>query len=537
MKRVNKKTLPALCLLIVVAFIGLPLMVSAMMQSLVNVPAGADLQAAINSAQPGDTLQLANAIYTCNCVDNKGLTILGPAVIKTPNSQPTLYYPPKTPPATLRNLTITTTSGQVYDIIRYGTKGLEQDVIDEQPQGLTIDNCDITGQPGQEVQRGIAVNGRNFTLINSKVREIHGKGYDTQAVAGWNGSGPFKIIGNYLEAAGENVMFGGVDPSIPNLIPSDIELRRNYLFKPLAWKGVWTVKNLLELKNARNVVIDGNVLENNWTDGQTGIAILFTVRNQECTAPWSTVQNVTFSNNTVKNAEGGLNFLGKDNEAEPAYGKCGGAGQMYGSVRGTGVTVSNNLFQNIRGPLITLNGFYNVAFTNNTSQQSNNLMTLYGEPSTGFSFNKHLTNDHDYGIFGDGGTVGTAALERWTPGFAMDGCVIATPYGSYPPGNQYPAIAITLPADWRSPYLGVGCDVDALLAAQGGTLTPTPSPTPSPTPTPTPSPTPIPARQVLDTRWPSSEAERSATWTKLVNEGWVDCVIGNNKIRCWRPQQ
>jgi hypothetical protein len=53
-------------------------------------------------------------------------------------------------------------------------------------------------------------------------------------------------------------MFGGGDPAIPNLVPSDIEIRRNYFSKPLSWRvgdpsytGVtWLVKNLLELKNA-----------------------------------------------------------------------------------------------------------------------------------------------------------------------------------------------------------------------------------------------------------------------------------------------
>ena len=42
-------------------------------------------------------------------------------------------------------------------------------------------------------------------------------------------------------------------------MPSDIEIRRNYVFKPLSWKvgdptyagKHWTVKNLLELKNAK----------------------------------------------------------------------------------------------------------------------------------------------------------------------------------------------------------------------------------------------------------------------------------------------
>ena len=45
----------------------------------------------------------------------------------------------------------------------------------------------------------------------------------------------------------------------------------------------WSVKNLLELKMGRNVIIDGNVLENSWGDAQIGYAVLFTVRNQDGT--------------------------------------------------------------------------------------------------------------------------------------------------------------------------------------------------------------------------------------------------------------
>ena len=42
---------------------------------------------------------------------------------------------------------------------------------------------------------------------------------------------------------------------------------------------------------------DGNVFERNWTDAQNGFAILMTVRNQDGGAPWSVVEDVTFSRN------------------------------------------------------------------------------------------------------------------------------------------------------------------------------------------------------------------------------------------------
>jgi hypothetical protein len=85
------------------------------------------------------------------------------------------------------------------------------------------------------------------------------------------GACAFRTVNNYLEGAGENLMFGGADPSIPDLVPSDIEIRGNPFFKPLSWKighltyagRPWSVKNIFELKNARRVLAEGNLLEHN----------------------------------------------------------------------------------------------------------------------------------------------------------------------------------------------------------------------------------------------------------------------------------
>ena len=48
---------------------------------------------------------------------------------------------------------------------------------------------------------------------------------------GWNGPGPFLIENNHLEAAAENIMFGGTDPAIPQLVPTGIKIRRNLITK------------------------------------------------------------------------------------------------------------------------------------------------------------------------------------------------------------------------------------------------------------------------------------------------------------------
>src|SRR5207244_4240898 len=123
-------------------------------------------------------------------------------------------------------------------------------------------------------------------------------------------------------------------PSITNLVPSDIEIRQNYIFKQPSWRGAsWSVKNLLELKNAQRVLIDGNLLENNWANAQNGFGVLFTVRNQDGTAPWSTVRDVTFSNNIVRHTGAAVNILATDN--------------LHPSQQTQRVQIKNNLFDDV----------------------------------------------------------------------------------------------------------------------------------------------------------------------------------------------
>src|SRR5678815_2619170 len=176
-------------LLIVLLFIPLP-------QS--------DLQALIDATPAGGTLTLASgATYTCNCVVSKSITITGAAKVISPNADPALAILPKTSNVTLRGLEVTGSAAKIYDIVRIGT--WQTSVLADVPANIVIDQCDIHGFATQEVQRGIAANGANVTITNSRIHEIHGTGYDTQAIAIWNGPGPFTIVDNYLAAAGENI--------------------------------------------------------------------------------------------------------------------------------------------------------------------------------------------------------------------------------------------------------------------------------------------------------------------------------------------
>jgi hypothetical protein len=171
-------------------------------------------------------------------------------------------------------------------------------------------------------------------VTGSYISDIKVVGQDSQAIGGWNGPGPFVITNNYLEAAGKTSCSAGPIPAIPNLVPSDIIDRTEHLAKLPAWRSQrWQVKNLLELKNARRVIIRSNTLEYVWTAAQSGVAILFTGRNQDGLCPWCRVEQVTFESNTVRHGGAGVQILGFD-DAHP-------------SQQTRGITIRNNLFDDI----------------------------------------------------------------------------------------------------------------------------------------------------------------------------------------------
>ncbi|HYP26594.1 MAG TPA: fibronectin type III domain-containing protein [Blastocatellia bacterium] len=482
----------------------------------ITVRAGGSLQAALNAALPGDEIVLeAGATFTGNfTLPNKsgtgwiiirtsnmaGIPAEGarvdPAlharsmpIILTPNSAAAFAASASAHNYRLVGLEIGVTSAVTlnYGLVQLG--GGSETNVDQLPRNITIDRCYIHGSNTADIARGVAINGVSVAIVDSYVSNCHARGFDSQAIAGWNGPGPFKIVNNYLEGAGENVMFGGADPKIQNLVPSDIEFRRNYCFKPLTWKNTdpsygginWSVKNLFELKNAQRVLIDGNIFENIWVDDQNGTAILFTVRNQEGTAPWSVVQDITYTNNIVRHSAVGLMILGYDYNAP--------------SQQTRRIKIQNNLFDDIGGAASGGNGrLFNLSdgaadvwIEHNTAFQTYNVVTVSGGIHSGFIYRNNLTPHNEYGVAGDGTGPGNSTLSTYFPGGVfIKNVLMGGQSWVYPADNYFPAGweqvkfidrsggNYRLAAD--SPYKNsgtdgkdIGADIDAIEAATGGT--------------------------------------------------------------------
>jgi hypothetical protein len=322
-------------------------------------------------------------------------------------------------------------------LVQLGASETDADAL---PHHIVIDRCYLHGDRERGARRGIALNSRDSAVVDSYLSDFKEVGADSQAIAGWNGPGPFRIANNHLEAAGENVMFGGADPSIEGLVPADIEIVRNQMTKPLAWKagddhfqGVqWSIKNLFELKNARRVLVDGNLFEYNWPNAQNGFAILLTPRNQDGNAPWSVVEDVTFVNNAVRHVAAGINILGSDD--------------IHKSQPTRRIVIANNLFLDVGGRwgngrlFQLLDGTSNVTIDHNTAFQTDT--AVFGgdrAPHVRFVFENNVVLHNRYGIIASGTASGRATLDRYFPAAVVRrNVIIGARADEYPRDNFFP---------------------------------------------------------------------------------------------------
>ena len=432
-------------------------------------------------------------------------------------------------------------------LIELGHNTSAQTSFDQAPWDIVLDRVFVHGHETKGQKRCIALNGRSVTVQNSYISDCKNFEYEAQAIAVFNAPGPTRIVNNYIEGSGENILFGGDDPRIYGLVPSDIEILRNHITKPTSWREpilsnptmtsigeipgagqlsagthyfrivavleiatdiglsgpsaeistsvpdssavslawspvpgadryriyegsssyrqeryvetdgaqtsvvftgdglewgtppetgrVWCVKNLLEFKNAQRVLVDGNVFEHIWPHAQTGYAILMTPRNQEYTAPWSAVRDITFTNNVLRHMSGGISILGEDDLAS--------------SERTERITIRNNLVYDMSGKwggdshfLVMSRSPLNVKIDHNTIIHDGVVVLVDDGQSYGFEFTNNVTPHNAYGIFGSGAGTGTDAMTAYFPdGIVRRNAFGGGPAGQYPADNMFPSLS------------------------------------------------------------------------------------------------
>jgi len=278
--------------------------------AMITLPAGGNLQTAYNGLLCGQTLSLAHGatwngpiqFTPKDCDDQHWITITSDGVLPQAGTRVDATYLPQL--AFISMAPSASANMVTGDHLRFmGIAWLKQaggPLVDfvEVPGAVNVvfDRNYAHGNSGEETRRFIDLtNGSYIAVVESFIDGMHcialtGTCTDSQAISGGTdtfASGPFKIVNNYLSAAGENILLGG--GSATNT-PCDIEIRNNYMYKPISWNPLdptyigtpYIVKNLFELKNACRTLVEGNILANTWGGfSQDGSAFLIGPKNQE----------------------------------------------------------------------------------------------------------------------------------------------------------------------------------------------------------------------------------------------------------------
>jgi hypothetical protein len=446
-------------LLCLVALLGIS---SSATAATITVKSGGDLQAALNKAQPGDTILLqAGATFTGNftlplksgtsyiTVRSSATTGLPAAGVRIKPSHAPLL--PKIKAAGSKHAFVTAASAHhwrlqfleiignsngIGDIVRLGT-GSETSLT-AQPRYIILDRVYIHGHATMGSKRGVALNSRDTTIRDSHISDIKLVGVETQAIAGWNGAGPYLIENNYLSAAGVNVMFGGADPKILNLVPSNITIKRNLFTKDLRWRTATTkptVKNHLELKNARKVLIEGNRFEYSWQQDQKGYSMILKPSNSG-TAPWTAVQDIEVRYNRFDHVAGGIVIVGRHR-----------SGSTVLSQITQRIWINNNLLTDVSKKNWGGSGAFivcgdkatDVTIDHNTVIHDGPVANGNGAGNVRFTFTNNLAKHNVDVIYGDGYSAGYSSLKIYFVGAEIRRNVLAGGVASkYPPENYFP---------------------------------------------------------------------------------------------------
>jgi len=353
----------------------------------VTVSAGGSFQSALNNASCGDTIQLqAGATFAGsftlpakNCDDSNWIIIRSSAPDASLPAEGTRITPcyagvaslpgrPALNCASTRKVMATLMAenavgpitlaaganhyriGPGLEITRSTGTGINYGLIIkdamQSAHHIVVDRDWVHGTARDETTRGVFLSGLTYGAItDSYFSDFHctagiGTCVDSQAISGGTGplpQGVWKIHNNFLEAAAENILFGGV--KLNSATPTDIEITQNHLFKPWSWmpgqaslvgeqdktpsgcpnfdpKGggqcPFIVKNLFELKNAQRVLFEGNVLENAWSGfTQHGQSILIEGANPNHNAIYSSisVMDVTIRFNRISHTHSGFGII------------------------------------------------------------------------------------------------------------------------------------------------------------------------------------------------------------------------------------
>ena len=453
----------------------------------INVRTGSDLQQAIDRAQCGETLELAaGAAFEGSlnfpakgCDDTHWITVQTDGKIPPEGTRISPCYAGvrslpgrpdfscSSPSKEMASLVVPAHATiRVADHYRFiGLEitrpqgGLVNSLISAQNASKVVfDRIWAHGNDSDETLRGIGFPGANFiAVIDSYFSDFHciakiGACVDAQTL--WAGTGDvaggtYKIVNNFLEAGAENILMGG---GAGSATPSDLEIRRNYFYKPLTWHTSsgrrFIVKNNLELKNASRVLMEGDLFENSWGGfSQAGFQILLTPKNQSNLCAMCVVRDVTIRYCVLRHSGAGIQL---------SAGASDSGGLSQGMVN---ISIHDVLIQDINAGRYDGNGitfqistsggaFGNISIRHNTVPVSDTQLLIVGSERgrsiPGMVLADNILGVGRYQVMSTGGHM-NCAFQKVAPkdifdacwsGYNVNGNLLIGGFDRWPEGNH-----------------------------------------------------------------------------------------------------
>jgi hypothetical protein len=493
--------------------------------NVISLSTGGNLQAALNAANCGDTIMLqagasfslkGGALPSKGCDDQHWITVrtsapdsaLPPEHMRANPSYAGVSSLPSRPPFSgqtanvMAQIVETDATEPIIPGDHYRFVGLEitrlvngrfyNALVHTETAKVIFDRCWIHGDALDDTAHLVQVGpgSDHIAVIDSYLNDAHcwteGTCTDSQAVSGHDGGSTIKVVNNFLEAASENILFGG---GAATTVTSDIEIRLNHMFKPMSWNPAdasfigkkFIVKNNLEFKEGQRVLVESNYLENTWGGySQRGVNILVGPKSQQSAndtnlCPICFIADVTIRYNYVQHGSGAMDIgdgptqnggwaAGAQNYSihdmifdGMQYSECYECGEFL-SLVGAGYSTTDpppSVLNNVSINHITV---VNVGFL--ASKLATGAMEMNGPPAdnptntpqlTNMSWTNSIISAGNSGAYPTGGgqgnncsvgekTVAGKISACWAGSSSFTGNVLITNYATsslvFPPGNR-----------------------------------------------------------------------------------------------------
>ena len=220
------------------------------------------------------------------------------------DTAPAVSIPPGMRGAIVEQLALQVSRHEV--VVIAGRNDDQQTSLEVVPVGVRFRTLRSTGHRGKRV---FEINASEVEILDCEVFDCFDPaGRDSQAIWIGNAPGPVRVEGGYFEAASENLLVGGDAMKIPNCRPTGLTIRAATFHKRLEWKdaGGPPVKNILELKDGHDVLIEECDLAFCWKSGQDGYGFMFTPTRG------GSLRNVVVRNCAMREVGGIVNITGID---------------------------------------------------------------------------------------------------------------------------------------------------------------------------------------------------------------------------------